>query len=277
MAVLGRKVDNEDPVAEERRALVEQRVALEDLKRELAARVAAVAERENELRAAMTAIAAGKESTVLLPAVGDADADRLAMRAAAVAERERALTARESAVAAANGSGDQAFAAREAALRDRESALAARESELDARESELDERERIPADPDAVRLAQIERRLDELRAAEEAFMRTRRDLAEHSDAITGREQLLAQRERGARRAGGQLGRPRDPRPRVAPAPPRDAAAVGRSDAELQRRLQEARGGRNAEALRADAGPLPYAQGSWSQYGGRARSGRLKRA
>ncbi len=195
MAVLGRKIDNEDPVAEERRALVEQRVALEDLKRELAARVAAVAERENELRAAMTAIAAGKESTVLLPPVGDADADRLAMRAAAVAERERALTARESAVAAANGSGDQAFAAREAALRDRESALAARESELDARESELDERERIPADPDAVRLAQIERRLDELRAAEEAFMRTRRDLAEHSDAITGREQLLAQRER----------------------------------------------------------------------------------
>jgi hypothetical protein len=188
VAVLGRKVDNEDPVAEERRALVEQRVALEDLKRELAARVAAVAERENELRAAMTAIAAGKESTVLLPPVGDGDADRLAMRTAALAERERALTAREAAAAAANGSGDEAFAAREAALRERESALAARESELDARE-------RIPADPDAVRLAQIERRLDELRAAEEAFLRTRRDLAEHSDAITGREQLLAQRER----------------------------------------------------------------------------------
>jgi hypothetical protein len=190
-------VDSEDPVAAERRALVEQRVALEDLKRELAARVAAVQERENELRAAMAAIAAGKESTVLLPAVGDADADRLAVRAASVAERERALAAREAAaaVAAANGTGDRASAAREAALRERESASAARESELDAREQAVAERERVPADPDAVRLAQIERRLDELRAAEEAFLRTRRDLAEHSDAITGREQLLAQRER----------------------------------------------------------------------------------
>ena len=57
------------------------------------------------------------------------------------------------------------------------------------------ERERIPVDPDAARLAQIEARLDELRAAEEAFLRTRRDLAEHCDAITAREQLLAQRER----------------------------------------------------------------------------------
>jgi hypothetical protein len=46
-----------------------------------------------------------------------------------------------------------------------------------------------------VRLAQIEARLDELRAAEEAFLRTRRELAEHTDAIAAREQLLAQRER----------------------------------------------------------------------------------
>ena len=98
-------------------------------------------------------------------------------------------------MAAANGSGDRASVAREAALRERESALAARESELDAREHAVAERERIPVDPDAVRLAQIETRLDELRAAEEAFLRTRRDLAEHSDAITAREQLLAQRER----------------------------------------------------------------------------------
>ncbi len=198
MAVLlGRKVDNEDPVAAERRALMEQRVALEDLKRELASRVAAVQERENELRAAMAAIAAGKESTVLLPAVGDPEADRLAVRAAALAERERALAAREaaSALAGANGSGDAAVAARAAALAEREAALAAREQELDAREQAVAERERIPVDPDAARLAGIEKRLDELRAAEEAFMRTRRDLAEHSDAITAREQLLAQRER----------------------------------------------------------------------------------
>ena len=33
------------------------------------------------------------------------------------------------------------------------------------------------------------------RYAEEAFLRTRRELAEHTDAISAREQLLAQRER----------------------------------------------------------------------------------
>ena len=59
----------------------------------------------------------------------------------------------------------------------------------------IGELERIPRDPDAVRLTQIEPRLDELRAAEEAFLRTRRELADHSDAISAREQLLAQRER----------------------------------------------------------------------------------
>jgi len=197
VAVLGRKVDGEDPVAAERRALGDQRVELEHLKRQLLERVAAVQERETELRAAMTAIAAGKVSPVLLPPVGDPAADRLASRAAALAERERALAAREvaAATAAANGAGDTALVAREAALRERESALAARESELEARERDVAERERTPADPDAARLAQIEIRLDELRAAEEAFLRTRRDLAEHSDAITAREQLLAQRER----------------------------------------------------------------------------------
>jgi hypothetical protein len=67
--------------------------------------------------------------------------------------------------------------------------------ELDARERVLEERERRAADPTAVRLAEIDGRLDELRAAEEAFLRTRRELADHSDAIAAREQLLAQRER----------------------------------------------------------------------------------
>jgi hypothetical protein len=198
VAVLGRKLENEDPVAEERRGLADQRAALEDLKRQLVERVQAVQERENELRAAMTAIAAGKETTIALPAVGDPEADRLAARSAALAERERALAAGEIAAAAAatNGTGDQASATREAALREREAALQAREEELTARERDLRERELAPPpEPDAVRLAQIEARLDELRAAEEAFLRTRRDLAEHSDAITAREQLLGQRER----------------------------------------------------------------------------------
>ena len=198
MAVLGRKLESEDPVADERRALVDQRAALEDLKRQLAERVAAVQERENELRAALAKVAAGSTPSVTLPAVGDPEADRLAARAATLGERERALAARESAVAAAaaaNGSGDEAVAAREIAVGKRELALAAREREVAARESAVEERERIPPDPDAVRLAQIEARLDELRTAEEAFLRTRRELAEHSDAITAREQLLAQRER----------------------------------------------------------------------------------
>jgi hypothetical protein len=198
VAVRGRKLENEDPVAEERRALADQRAALEDLKRQLVERVQAVQERENELRAAMTAIAAGKETAIALPAVGDPEADRLAARSAALAERERALAAREIAAAAAatNGTGDQASATREVALREREAALQAREEELTARERDLRERELAPPpEPDAVRLAQIEARLDELRAAEEAFLRTRRDLAEHSDAITAREQLLGQRER----------------------------------------------------------------------------------
>jgi uncharacterized protein (DUF3084 family) len=68
-------------------------------------------------------------------------------------------------------------------------------AELDARERALAEQERIPPDPDAARLAEIEARLEELRTAEAAFLRTRRELADHSDAIAAREQLLAQRER----------------------------------------------------------------------------------
>ena len=71
----------------------------------------------------------------------------------------------------------------------------ARVAELDARERAVEERERVPADPDEARLAEIESRLDELRAAEEAFLRTRRELAERSDAVDARERLAAQRER----------------------------------------------------------------------------------
>jgi uncharacterized protein (DUF3084 family) len=74
-------------------------------------------------------------------------------------------------------------------------ALEARARELDARERALEERERVPPDPEGARLAQIDARLDELRTAEEAFLRTRRELAEHTDTISAREQLLAQRER----------------------------------------------------------------------------------
>jgi DNA repair exonuclease SbcCD ATPase subunit len=191
--VLVRRIDNEgDPVAQERQALADQRVALEALKRQLAERIAAVKEREDELRAAIARVEAGKAPAVALPPRVDPSSDRLATRAAAVAERERAVAAREAALTSGPGAssvnGDAALAARAAQL----DALA---RELDTRERAVEERERIPPDPDAVRLAEIESRLDELRAAEEAFLRTRRELADHSDAIAAREQLLAQRER----------------------------------------------------------------------------------
>jgi hypothetical protein len=191
--VLGRRVEIDDAVTQERQALAEQHAALEDLKRQLAERVAAVAERERELRAALGQVAAGKTPAVALPAVVSPEADRLAARAAALAERERALAAREAALEAAetNGAAD----AGKAAIAELTAALEARARELESRERALEERERIPVDPDGARLAHIEERLDELRAAEEAFLRTRRELAEHTDAISAREQLLAQRER----------------------------------------------------------------------------------
>jgi uncharacterized protein (DUF3084 family) len=183
----------DDALAQERRALAEQRAALEDLKRQLQERVAAVTDRERELRAALGQVAAGKPAGVALPAVVSPEADQLAGRAAALAERERVLAAREAALAAAATNGGSG--ADNAAIGELTAALEARARELDARERALAERERIPPDPEGMRLAQIETRLDELRAAEEAFLRTRRELADHTDAIAAREQLLAQRER----------------------------------------------------------------------------------
>ena len=191
--MLGRRVETDDALVREREALAEQRAALDDLKRQLSDRVAAVAERERELRAALSQVAAGKAAGVALPALVSPEADKLAARAAALAERERALAAREAALEAmaANGSGGPG----QAAIAELTAALEARSRELDARERALEERELVPPDPEGLRLAQIEARLDELRAVEEAFLRTRRELAEHTDAISAREQLLAQRER----------------------------------------------------------------------------------
>jgi len=198
--VLVRRADNDaDPVAQERQALAEQRAALETMKLQLAERVSAVKEREEELRAAITRVSAGQAPGVQLPPRVDPDSDRIANRAAALAERERAVAAREAALASgaahAAANGDAALAAREAAVDARERQLDARLAELEERERAVEERERIPPDPHEARLAEIETRLDELRAAEEAFLRTRRELADHSDAIAAREQLLAQRER----------------------------------------------------------------------------------
>jgi hypothetical protein len=150
--VLVRRVDSEDdPVAQERQALADQRAALEALKRQLAERITAVKEREEELRSAISRVEAGKAPAVALPPRVDPDSDRLAARSAAVAERERAVAAREAALASgqphgASGNGD-------AALTERAARLDALARELDARERALEERERIPPDPDAFRLA----------------------------------------------------------------------------------------------------------------------------
>lgn len=199
MLVLVRRDSSDDPVAQERRALAGQRAELEALKRQLAERVAAVKEREDELRAALARVEVGKAPGVRLPPQVDPGSDRLAARAAAVSERERAVAAREAALAAgrdgAAGGGDAALGERAAALEAQARELDARAAALDARERAVEERERTPRDPQEARLAEIEARLDELRAAEEAFLRTRRELADHSDAIAAREQLLAQRER----------------------------------------------------------------------------------
>lgn len=200
MLVLVRREETDDPVAQERRALAAQRAELDALKRQLAERTAAVKEREDELRAAIARVAAGHAPGVRLPPQVDPNADRLAARAAALAERERAVAAREAALLGARtdgapANGDASVAQRAAELDARARELEALRTELDARERAVEERERVPHDPDAARLAQIDARLDELRAAEEAFLRTRRELADHSDAIAAREQLLAQRER----------------------------------------------------------------------------------
>lgn len=189
MGVLVRRVDSDDPVANERQALVEQRAALEELKRQLAERIAAVKQREDELRAAIARVAAGKEPGIALPPQASPDAERLAARAVALAERERALAAREAALAVGSGNG---AGAQSAALEARARELERRAAEVDARERAVEERE---ADPDAMRLAAIEARLDVLREAEEAFLRTRRELADRSDAVSARERLVAQRER----------------------------------------------------------------------------------
>jgi hypothetical protein len=200
--VLARRADSDDPAARERQALAEQRAALQTLTRQLAERVAAVKQREDELRDAIARVDAGGAPGVRLPVRVDPDSDRLAARAAALTERERAVAAREASVAAGSSphghpttNGDAGSAEREALLDARARELDTRLARLEERERALEERERIPADPDAARLAEIEARLDELRAAEEAFLRTRRELADHSDAIAAREQLLAQRER----------------------------------------------------------------------------------
>lgn len=205
-------------VEEEREALAQQRVALEDLRRELGERIAAVKEREDELRSALAEARNGATPTVRLPPVATADpgADaRLAARARELDARDRELREREQrvaalAAAAAARDPDEDTGEHAAELERREQALARheetvqlglaeREKELDERALQLEERARAlaetPAAMDAARLATIEARLAEVRAAEAAFVRTREELAARSEAVAARERLAAEKER----------------------------------------------------------------------------------
>lgn len=78
--MLVRRADSDDPVAQERQALAEQHAALETLKRQLAERVNAVRQREDELRAAIARVQAGQAPAVLLPPRVDPASDRIANR-----------------------------------------------------------------------------------------------------------------------------------------------------------------------------------------------------
>lgn len=137
-------------------ALGQQWLALEELKRQLAARIEAVQERERELRQAI--------------------------------DESRVEPTRDSAPSAAADSEPRAET-----LKEREAELEARERQLSAREAELATREQASSKGPAP--AEIEARLAELRAAEQLFLRTRDELAARSEAVAARERLVAQRER----------------------------------------------------------------------------------
>ncbi len=157
--------------------LRESRAALDELKSELADRVQAVREREEELRQALAATQEGRSPH---PAARTAPAS--------------------------DGGGDDAATAlelerRTAALVERERALAAQAAALAARERSLAEREAAGSTPTeepvstAEREARIDARLAELREAEKLFLRTREELSARSEAVAARERLVSQRER----------------------------------------------------------------------------------
>jgi hypothetical protein len=175
-------------IEDEREALREQRVALEDLKRQLAERVEAVRDRELELHHALAEVSspppAGRPAAAQAPPVDRwEDQPRettLAERERALGERERALVERERAAVSAEkvlaererqldvdrramrsgtepDTGEDALEAerRERAFVEREQAIAASDVRLDERERELDSRALELADQDS----ELERRL----------------------------------------------------------------------------------------------------------------------
>lgn len=179
---------------EAQEALRQQLLALDELKRELAARVQAVRQREQELSQALDEARRGAAGRTTA-AAGQSQADVLAHREAELEARERALS-------------------------EREAELAAREQAMSG-------------EPAA---AAIEARLAELRAAEQLFLRTRDELAARSEAVTAREQLVAQRER-------ELAE-RDGPPALPP------LAIGELEARLRRLEQRQQPGEETQSFSA---------------------------
>jgi DNA repair exonuclease SbcCD ATPase subunit len=154
--------DQPGTLEDERAALQRQRVEaareLERLKQELAERIAAVRQREQELEEALRRAGGGAPLPALRRPQHVATEQQLAALASALDRREQELAEREAAVS---------------------------------------KRENAPRDPDEERLARIEARLAELREAEKLFLRTQQELAERSEALAARERLVADVEREA--------------------------------------------------------------------------------
>jgi DNA repair exonuclease SbcCD ATPase subunit len=216
----------DDPIESERRALIEQRQELAALQRQLAERVAAVRERETELRNAVAqaspAATSGDGSAhSVLPSLG-AEGGRTdpGDRGRALDAREQALVAREEALAkrvarlGANPDDDTdesaidaqrrltELEARERALTEQLAAATEREraltTDLVALRAEAEARAALPPTPaeqTAAQAAKLETRVAELLAAEKAFERTREELTARSEAIAARERLIGERER----------------------------------------------------------------------------------
>lgn len=186
-------------IEDEREALRQQRLALDDLKRELAERVQTVQQRERELQRAIDDATRGKRPAaagVADPAVEAA----LASRVTELERREREVAAREAALREADtGTSALHLEQRLHDLELREAAVLAREGELASLAAALDERaaaaEATALPPDQAQLERLEARLAELKEAERLFLRTRDELAARSEAVAARERLVGQRER----------------------------------------------------------------------------------
>ncbi|RDI73967.1 hypothetical protein Gocc_2531 [Gaiella occulta] len=180
-----RRREHPGSVEDEREALRAQRLALDELKRELAERVRAVREREAYLERALADIGSGPiaEDAQASPPSPAAD-DGVAAREAEIAARERAPTA------AANDQGDDRLArieARLAELAEAEKLFLRTRDELAARSEAVAARERL--------VAQRERELDERDAGAGAAW-TQPELTEMEARLRRLEQQRREQELG---------------------------------------------------------------------------------